>query len=558
MLRLVILSQYLKYDLIIRLDDAWNFLRICGIIKMKKFKSEEDGSFKMVEQSYGWLSLLPPIVAMILVLTTKEVLFSLFGGVLAGALVFENGRLYDSMATAFNAIITGITSDPSKVSILIFLGLLGALVVILTIAGGARAYGDWASKKIKNKVSAQLLTCLLGVLFCIDDYFHFLASSVIMKPITERHRISSAKLAYLLDATAAPICVIMPVSSWAAAIVSILAENGVKNPMGVFMRAIPYNLYSLITIVMVIIVAFNGFEFSKMASCERRAMNQEPMITKADTSDEEIEGLKVNSSGRVIYMVLPIVVLVFATALCMLKTGGYFASEISLFGALEQTDVGESLVMGSFFALLVAFVILVPKKIVRFRDFMAGITAGVKTMLTAFLILILAWAMSNICGASYLNTSEFVRGILSNNFPVSFFPIIMFAVACFLSFATGTSWGTFGIFIPIVALLCRGLPDHILVTSISATLAGAVFGDHVSPISDTTVLAATGAGCNYLEHIYTQMPYAMTAAVISGFGYLIAGFSSNLWLIWGSCLVLLVFTILIMKFIRVKSKQVVL
>lgn len=504
---------------------------------------------------YGIFSLLPPIIAMLFVITTHEVLFSLFVGILAGAFIYEHFNIYNTMKTAFDTIIIGISKDPGKLNILIFLALLGALVVILTMSGGAKAYGDWAAKKIKNKSKAQLITCFLGLVFSVDDYFHFLASSVIMKPVTQKHKVSNAKLAYLLDSTAAPLCVIMPISSWSAAIISMFAENGIQNSMRLFIRTIPYNFYSIFTIVLVLIFSVNKFEFGKMAKLELAAAKQTKPSDNA--KDEEtpatIEGLPINEHGKAIYMILPIVILVVATFFCMLKTGNFFGGNVSLFRALETSNVGESLVIGSFLALVSAFLLLVPKRIVGFRNFMAGIIAGVKTMLVAFLILILAWAMGCICSPDYLNTGAFLKATLSSAIPMQLFPIVMFAISCVLSFATGTSWGTFGIFIPLVITLCSGMPERILIISISATLAGSVFGDHVSPISDTTVLAATGAGCNYLEHVYSQMPYAITAALVSCTGYLIAGFCSNVLLIWSLCFILLVLLIAAAKYITNKK-----
>ncbi|GHU84761.1 hypothetical protein FACS1894198_1100 [Clostridia bacterium] len=502
---------------------------------------------------YGWLSIVPPMVAMLLVLITKEVLFSLFMGVLSGALIYEKWNLVYGLRTTFEAITRGM-ADMQHVEILVFLGLLGALVVILTVAGGAQAYGDWAVKRIKTKRQSQLMTCFCGLLFCIDDFFHFLAASVIMKPVMERNKVSSEKFAYLLDSTAATTSVIAPISGWAAVIVSLLTKSNVESPMGVFIKGIPFNLYAILTILTVFFFSVSKFELGGMAAAEKRAERKSVVAERTDTAAEEVEGLAINKNGKIIYMILPICVLVFGSVLWILGTGEYFTSSTSLLTAIGKAEMGESLIVGSFFAIVAALCLVVPTKVVSLKIFMESFVAGVKTMIPAILILILAWAIGDICGQEHLNTGSFVKEVLSASISEHLFPIIMFVVSCFLSFATGTSWGTFGIFIPIAADLCNGLSDNILVISVAATLAGAVFGDHVSPISGTTVMASTGAGCDHLKHVSTQMPYALPVAFASAIGFLVAGFWGNIFVVLGVSLVVLVGSIYAVK-IMLKSKE---
>jgi Na+/H+ antiporter NhaC len=477
---------------------------------------------------YGWISIAPPVVALFLVLVTKEVIFSLFMGTFVGALVFSRGDLFLGLKTILAAIGAGM-ADVENVNILIFLGLLGGLVVVLTAAGGAKAYGDWAGRHIKTKRQAQLMVCLCGLLFCVDDFFHFLASGVIMKPVTERHKLSPQKFAYLLDSTGAPSSVICPISGWAAVIVALLAQSGVQAPMSVFLKGIPFNLYAVLTIVMVFFFSASRFELGRMAACEAEAEANGGYTEKATT--DSIEGIKISQHGKIIYMILPIVVLLVSSALYVLKTGSYFDGEVSILKALEQANMGQALVLGGFLSIFSAFFLVVPSKSLSLKTFVEAVIGGIRTMLPAILILILAWSIGNICGEEYLNMGLFVKNMLKAAIPFQIFPFVVFVVACLLSFATGTSWGTFGIFIPVVVNLCANMPEGILVVAIAATLAGSVFGDHVSPISSTTVLASTSAGCDHLDHVRTQMPYALIVAAGSAVGYLVAGFLQNVFVV---------------------------
>ncbi|GHV29318.1 Na+/H+ antiporter [Clostridia bacterium] len=502
---------------------------------------------------YGWLSIVPPVIAMILVLITKEVVFSLFIGVFSGALIYDRWNLIYGLRTTFKVLSRGM-ADMEHVEILVFLGLLGALVVILTVAGGAQAYGDWAVKKIKTKRQSQLMTFVCGLLFFIDDFFHFLAASVIMKPVMERNKISPEKFAYLLDSTAATTSVIAPISSWAVVIISLLTQSGVENSMGVFMKAIPFNLYAVLTILTVLFFSVSKFELGGMAAAEKRAERRSVTGKTTGTTNEEVEGIAINKNGKIIYMILPICVLVFGAILWMLGTGGFFTSSASAFEAIRKARMTESLIVGSFFAILAAFCFVVPTKVVNLKVFMEAFVAGVKTMMTAILILILAWAMGSICDHGYLNTGIFVKEVLGSSISAHFFPVIMFLVACLLSFATGTSWATFGIFIPVAVNLCKGLPENVLAISVAATLAGSVFGDHVSPISGTTVMASTGTDCDLLKHVSTQMPYALPVAFASAIGFLVAGFLGNVFVVFGISLVALAGSIYAVK-IMLRSRE---
>jgi Na+/H+ antiporter NhaC len=503
---------------------------------------------------YGWLSIVPPVVTMALVLVTKEVLFSLFVGVFSGALIYERWSLIYSLRTTFKVLSRGM-ADVQHVEILVFLSLLGALVVILTVAGGAQAYGDWAVKRIKTKKQSQLMAFACGLLFFIDDFFHFLAASVILKPVVQRNKISPEKFAYLLDSTAATTSVIAPVSGWAVVIVSLLVMNGVEDPMGVYIKSIPFNLYAILTILTVFFFSVSKFEMGEMAAAEERAKRKGAIDEATDVAEEAVvEGISINKKGKVIYMILPICVLVVGAILWMLGTGRFFTSSVSVLEAIKTARTEESLVMGSFFAILTTLFLVVPTRAVSLKRFMEAFVAGVKTMLPAILILILAWAIGGICDRGYLNTGVFVKDVLGTSIPANFFPIIMFIASCLLSFATGTSWATFGIFIPVAVNLCGDLPENVLVLSVAATLAGSVFGDHVSPISGTTVLASAGADCDHLKHVSTQLPYALPVAFASAVGFLVAGFGGNIFVVFGVSLLFLAGSIYAAK-IMLKGKE---
>lgn len=473
-------------------------------------------------QQMGWLSLLPPIIAIVLALITKEVIVSLLCGIFAGALIFTNGNFIKAPITIFSIMQEKIGENGN---ILIFLGLLGALVVVVTKAGGSVAYGEWAVKRIRTRKSASLATSALGVLIFIDDYFNCLTVGTVMRPVTDKYRISRAKLAYLLDATAAPICIIAPISSWGASIMTYMEDAGVENGLNAFMQTIPYNFYAILTLVMVFIVCRTNLNFGSMAKFEKNAIETGDLHSNSSAVTEEAaDGISASKKGNVLDLVIPILVLIILTILAMAYTGGFFAGKTSFFGSFGQSDTSLSLVLGSFGAIIVAFLQFVPRKAVSFHDFMDGITQGVKSMVPAFIILILAWTISGVCSADYLNTGGFVgEQVAASSFPVFILPVITFIVAGFLAFATGTSWGTMALLIPIGAAICTGNAQELLIPVFASIMAGAVYGDHISPISDTTILSSTGAGCNHIDHVSSQLGYASVVAVCSGVGYLLAG-----------------------------------
>lgn len=469
------------------------------------------------------LSILPPLIAIGLALITKEVISSLLIGILAGTLIYNKGNVIGMVTSLFELMGNKIGDN---VNILIFLGLLGALVVIVTRAGGSAAYGEWATKKIKSRRGAALATSALGCLIFIDDYFNCLSVGTVMRPVTDKHRISRAKLAYLLDATAAPVCIIAPVSSWGASVASYMADATGLNGMATFVKTIPYNLYALLTIVMILVICITKINYGPMARFEKNAVeNGDLFTTREDVVTDDFGAKKGKAlKGKVYDLIVPILALIFCTILAMVYTGGGFSGTpfLSSFG---ECDSAFSLVLGSFLALVVTFVLYIPRRVLSFHDFMGGITEGIKSMVPAFTILILAWTIGGVCSADYLNTGELVgNAIAGSAFPAFMLPVVIMIVAAFLGFSTGTSWGTMAILIPIGAAIA-GTPDteHLLLPIFGAILGGAVYGDHVSPISDTTILSSTGAGCNHMDHVSSQMYYATTVLVCCMAGELLMG-----------------------------------
>ena len=488
----------------------------------------------------GWLSILPPVIAIVLALLTKEVISSLLVGILSGALIY-------SLSTGANPIVGTVETsfklmaNKADISILLFLALLGALVVVIGMAGGSRAYGRWAGTKLKSRRSAMVATGVLGGLIFIDDYFNCLTVGTVMKPVTDKHNISRAKLAYIIDATAAPVCIIAPISSWAAAVGSSLRETGAfSSDLTAFVSTIPYNLYAILSIVMVFALCLFNLDFGPMAKVEKKA-KEEGDPGAVDTRLRE--SFAVSDKGRVFDMLIPVIALIVFSILAMLYNGGLWGEDPayhSIPAAFGNCSASEALVIGGFAALVVAFLLFVPRGVVKFRAFMDGIVEGVKSMVPAFVLLLLAWTISGVC-RELLMTGEFVKTILSKSvLPGALLPALMFIVTALLSFAMGTAWGTFGILIPIVVPTCTAVAPELLVVALSATLAGSVFGDHCSPISDTTILSSTGAGCNHIQHVSTQLVYSVTAAACCVVGYLVAGFSGgNIPLTLGTSLLLL-------------------
>ena len=469
-----------------------------------------------------FFSLLPPVIAIVLALNTKEVYTSLLVGIASGALLYANGNLELALNTLFfnedGGMITKL-SDSGNVGILAFLVMLGILVALMNKAGGSAAFGRWASTHIHSRAGAQFATLMLGVMIFVDDYFNCLTVGSVMRPVTDRQKVSRAKLAYLIDSTAAPICIIAPVSSWAAAVTSSVPAGSGINGFTMFLRTIPYNYYAVMTVVMSLFLIFTGAEFGPMKLNEDNAKNGD-LFTTADRpyGDDVDDGNDTN--GHVVDLIAPVLVLIAACIFGMVYTGGFFEG-VDFITAFADCNASAGLVLGSSIALLFTFVFYRVRSVMTFQDFAACIPEGFKAMVSPMLILSLAWTLSGMTGL--LGAKYYVANLLGNSAAALQYllPAIIFLVAVFLAFATGTSWGTFSILIPIV---CQAFPDgEMLVVSIAACLSGAVCGDHCSPISDTTIMASAGAHCSHVNHVSTQLPYAITAAACSAVCYIITG-----------------------------------
>ena len=468
-------------------------------------------------------ALVPALVAIALALITKEVYSSLFIGITVGALFYSGFSFEGTVLHIFQDGIVGVLTDSYNVGILVFLVILGTMVALMNKAGGSAAFGQWASKHIKTRVGAQLATILLGVLIFIDDYFNCLTVGSVMRPVTDKHKISRAKLAYLIDATAAPVCIIAPISSWAAAVSGFVeGEDG----LALFVRAIPFNYYAILTIVMMAGMALLKVEFGPMALHEKNAANGDLFTTAerpyANQSQENAE----ESKGKVIDLLIPIISLVICCVIGRIYTGGFFEGT-DFVTAFSQSDASVGLALGSFFGFLITIVLYLVRRVLSFRKCMECLPEGFKAMVPAILILTFAWTLKAMTDS--LGAKEYVAGMMESAAGglLAFLPAIIFLVGCFLAFATGTSWGTFGILIPIVVAVFSGTNEHLMIISISACMAGAVCGDHCSPISDTTIMASAGAQCEHVNHVSTQLPYAVVAAAVSFVSYIIAGFVKN-------------------------------
>ena len=470
------------------------------------------------------LSLLPPVVAIVLALNTKEVYTSLLVGIATGALLFANGNLELALNTLFFNEGGGMVaklSDSSNVGILVFLVMLGILVALMNKAGGSAAFGRWASTHIHTRAGAQFMTLVLGVLIFVDDYFNCLTVGSVMRPVTDRQKVSRAKLAYLIDATAAPVCIIAPVSSWAAAVTSSVPEGSGINGFTMFLRTIPYNYYALLTLIMILFLIFTGTDYGPMKLNEDNALKGDLFTTEDRPYGDDVDD-GTAACGHVIDLILPVLVLIVACIFGLIYTGGFFDG-VDFITAFSDCNASAGLVLGSSIALLFTFVFYRVRGVMTFPDFAACIPEGFKAMVSPMLILTLAWTLSgmtNLLGAKY-----YVANLLNGSAAALQYllPTIIFLVAVFLAFATGTSWGTFSILIPIV---CHAFPQgEMLVISIAACLSGAVCGDHCSPISDTSIMASAGAHCSHVNHVSTQLPYAITAAAISAVCYVVTGLS---------------------------------
>ena len=469
-----------------------------------------------------FFSLLPPVIAIVLALNTKEVYTSLLVGIASGALLYANGNLELALNTLFFHEEGGMIaklSDSSNVGILVFLVMLGILVALMNKAGGSAAFGRWASKHIHSRAGAQFATLLLGVMIFVDDYFNCLTVGSVMRPVTDRQKVSRAKLAYLIDATAAPICIIAPVSSWAAAVTSSVPDGSGINGFTMFLRTIPYNYYALLTVVMSLFLIFTGTDFGSMKLHEDNAKNGDLFTTEDRPYGDDVDD-GTETKGHVVDLIAPVLVLIAACVFGMIYTGGFFDG-VDFVTAFADCNASAGLVMGSSIALLFTFVFYRVRSVMTFQDFAACIPEGFKAMVSPMLILSLAWTLSGMTGL--LGAKYYVANLLSGSAAALQYmlPVIIFLVAVFLAFATGTSWGTFSILIPIV---CHAFPEgEMLVISIAACLSGAVCGDHCSPISDTTIMASAGAHCSHVNHVSTQLPYAITAASCAAVCYVITG-----------------------------------
>ncbi len=492
-------------------------------------------------------ALVPAIIAIVLALITKEVYVSLLIGILSGALFFTNFQPLDALETTFTIMSEKVGGNTN---IIIFLVLLGMIVALMSKSGASRAYGNWASRSIKSRTGALAATSGLGALIFVDDYFNCLTVGTVMGPVTDRHRISRAKLAYIIDATAAPICIIAPISSWAAAVGSSLPEGSSIDGFGLFLQTIPFNLYALLTILMVVFLIIFNFDFGAMKRYNETHQGDDEFIaSRVETAADEKP-----RRGRGFDLVIPIAALIVLCIAAMLYTGGILEGA-NIIEAFANCDSSLSLVFGSFFTILVIFFLYIPRKIITFKEFAESFTEGFKAMVPAILILTFAWTLSGVCGENYLNAGGFVSNFVQETaLATAILPAAFFLIALGLAFATGTSWGTFGILIPIAIAIFGGVESQLLIITVSSILAGAVCGDHISPISDTTILASTGANCNHIEHVSTQLPYALLVASFCLIGYIIAGFTQNGWLALGVGAVLLIAALLFFYYRSKKPK----
>ena len=505
-------------------------------------------------------ALIPAIVAIVLALCTKEVYSSLFIGIIIGGIFFaiDSASGFSGFLNhVFSDCLVGSLSDSYNVGILVFLVILGILVALINKAGGSTAFGNWAKKHIKSKVGAQVCTIILGILIFIDDYFNCLTVGSVMKPVTDKYGVSKEKLAYLIDSTAAPICIIAPISSWAAAVAAFV--SGSENGIQLFCKAIPFNFYAIFTIIMMFSMVFMRFEFGSMSKYEKALSIMEEKTENNDNSQID--------KGRVIDLILPIIVLVVLCVVGMIYSGGFFTkmvkieenlvpneSYLNLITAFSNSDASVGLVLGSFGTLIITIIFYLIRKVLKFSDILSCVPEGFKAMVPAILILSLAWTLKSMTDS--LGAKNYVAGLVEGSAAglKMFLPAIIFIIACFLAFATGTSWGTFGILIPIcIAAFPEGT---IRIICISACMAGAVCGDHCSPISDTTIMASAGAQCNHVNHVSTQLPYSISVASISFVSYIVAGLTQNLGTTFSAIISWIVGIILLFGFLIFMKKRV--
>ena len=484
-------------------------------------------------------SLLPALVAIGLALITKEVYSSLFIGIVLGGLLYSGFTFEGTLVHVFQDGIVGSISDAYNVGILAFLVILGIMVCLMNKAGGSAAFGRWAAKNIKSKAGAQLATMALGVLIFIDDYFNCLTVGSVMRPVTEKHNIPKSKLAYLIDATAAPVCIIAPVSSWAAAVAGFV-DPAEANAFQLFLMAIPFNFYAILTLVMILVLCLCHFDYGPMATSAEEAWSK-----KDDPETNKLIAEKDNEKGIILDLVLPVAILIISCFVGLIYSGGFFSGE-TFMDSFANADASVGLLLGSAVTLIITIIYFIFRKNLTFKEIMECVPEGFKAMVPAILILTFAWTLKTMTDS--LGAKEFIEALVKGSAGgfKAFLPLIIFLIGCVMSFATGTSWGTFGILIPIT-LNVFPLSDPLGIVCISACMAGAVCGDHCSPISDTTIMSSAGAQCNHIEHVNTQLPYAITVACVSAFSYLIAGFIPKAVIVLPIAVVLMIATLLFIK-----------
>lgn len=513
------------------------------------FGAEQTEEYVPAVYATFW-ALVPPVVAIGLALITKEVYSSLFVGVLMGGILYSGFSFEGTITHIFEDGMISVLSDSYNVGILIFLVILGTMVCLMNRAGGSAAFGQFAADHIKGRVGAELATILLGCLIFIDDYFNCLTVGSVMRPVTDKFKVSRAKLAYLIDATAAPICIIAPISSWAAAVTGFVeGEDG----FSIFVRAIPYNFYAILTIVMMIGMVLLRTEFGSMKFHEKNALKGDLYTTPGRPYDTEKQP-EVSVRGTVLDLLIPIISLIICCMIGMLYTGGFFSGE-DFVTAFSQSDASLGLTMGSFFGLLITIGLYQVRRVLKFSECMACIPEGFKSMVPAIMILSFAWTLKAMTDS--LGADVYVATVVASSARsfLNFLPAIIFVVGCFLAFATGTSWGTFGILIPIVVAVFENSNPNLMIISISACMAGAVCGDHCSPISDTTIMASAGAQCEHVNHVTTQLPYAVTAAAVSFVSYIIAGFVQSAWIALPIAIALMVATMFVIRAVNGVLKE---
>ena len=495
-----------------------------------------------------WWSLVPPLLAIVLALVTKEVYSSLFIGVAMGALLYTGFHPWNAFVAFFD-----IMKNSMNLNILIFDVLLGMIIVLMSKSGGSAAYGKWAGTKIKSKKSAMLATTGLGVLIFVDDYFNCLTVGSVMRPVTDRFKVSRAKLAYIIDATAAPVCIIAPISSWAAAVNSYVPEDAGISGFQLFLRTIPYNLYAILTLLMVFTIILTGLDFGLMKKHEKNAAAGD-LFTSGGEEFDQVKEEEISSNGKVIDLVLPVLVLIGTAIGAMIYTG-FLGGATDVVTAFSGCDAETSLIFATLITVMFMLVLYLPRKVITFKGFKDSFVEGFKMMIPAIGILIFAWSLKGMGDA--LEIASFVENLVGSNASASvLLPAILFLVAIFLSFSTGTSWGTFAILVPIAIAMFPGADNmQMMIIAVASVLSGAVCGDHVSPISDTTVMSSAGAQSNHINHVTTQMQYAVVVAVVSAIGYVIAGFVHIWWLVLGISAVLLLVVLFVIKVVTSDEKD---